>query len=95
MPDEETTQQPAEEQPKEEVFEFVGAGFIPNRPGLYANCRVVFWTENGELKSRVEPLGGVAWTLAPAEPASEPAKPAQPVEQSTVQEQPQQESQGG
>jgi len=98
MPDEETTQaeQPAEA-PKEEVFELQGAGFIPNRPGIYANCRVVFWTENGELKSRVEPLEAaiVVKLVTPAEQStSEPVTPAQPGAQST--EQPtQQESNGG
>ena len=78
--------------PENEYFvEFIGAGFIAGHPGMYANCRVVFWTENGELKSRVEPLGGVA--PIPAEPASEPAKPAQPVEQSA--EPPTNQSNGG
>ena len=80
MSDEETTQ-PTEES-KEEVFEFVGAGFIPGVPGLYANCRVVVDPETKEVL-KVEPLEGAAWTLAPAEPA----KPAQPVEQPTNQSQ--------
>jgi len=93
MPDEETPQQAEQsaEEPQEEVFEVIGAGFIPGKPGIYANCKAVF-DRDGKLL-RVEPLEGVAPT--PAEPVSEqPVTPAQPVEQSA--EQPtQQESNGG
>jgi len=87
MPDEETTQQAEQraENPNEEVWELQGAGFIPNRPGIYANCRVIFFVENGEVTSRIEPLGGVAPT--PAESVSEPVVTALPDAQSTIQEQ--------
>jgi hypothetical protein len=92
MPDEETTQQaeeqPAEEAPKEEVFEFVGAGFIPGVAGMYANCRVVLDPETKEVL-RIEPLEGAApasitvnsgptnisVNAAPAQPVEQPAEP--------------------
>jgi len=91
MPDEETTQaEQSAEEPQEEVFEVIGAGFIPGKPGIFANCKVVF-DRDGKLL-RVEPLEGVAPT--PAESAdSQTSVPAQPGAQST--ETPTQESNGG